>query len=240
MAKDKKSQLPPDGLRPPRLQELRPAREDHQGGLRRDPRRARHPRPAPRHRPAARGGGAHRPVLHRAQALPERRLLQRHHLPRDRHPHQHVHGDVRPRPPAGLDRPLEGDDRDRAPKIGRPRQIYTGPTETNYVPIEQRKAAAEDILVHERSRRAAPFGHGQERPLGVEAFHAARALQGAARRPLSPRVRDVRARFPGASRARARAGSADRRARARSRATSTRSRPGTTRSGSRTPSSSCR
>jgi citrate synthase len=25
-------------------------------------------------------------------------------------------------------------------KIGRPRQIYTGPTETNYVPIEQRKA----------------------------------------------------------------------------------------------------
>jgi citrate synthase len=27
-----------------------------------------------------------------------------------------------------------------AAKIGRPRQIYTGPTETNYVPIEQRKA----------------------------------------------------------------------------------------------------
>ena len=45
-------------------------------------------------------GGADRPVLHRAQALPERRLLQRHHLPRDGHPDQHVHGHVRHRPPA--------------------------------------------------------------------------------------------------------------------------------------------
>ena len=52
----------------------------------------------------------HGPVLRRAQALPERRLLQRHHLPRARHPHQHVHGDVRHRPPAGLDRALAGDD----------------------------------------------------------------------------------------------------------------------------------
>ncbi len=51
-----------------------------------------------------------RRVLRRAQALPERRLLQRHHLPRDGHPDQHVHGHVRPRPPAGLDRALEGDD----------------------------------------------------------------------------------------------------------------------------------
>jgi citrate synthase len=25
-------------------------------------------------------------------------------------------------------------------KIGRPRQIYTGPTEQKYIPIEQRKA----------------------------------------------------------------------------------------------------
>ena len=27
---------------------------------------------------------------------------------------------------------------DPATKIGRPRQIYTGPTETHYVPLEQR------------------------------------------------------------------------------------------------------
>ena len=41
-----------------------------------------------------------RTVLRRAQALPERRLLLRHHLPRARLPHEHVHGDVRPRAPA--------------------------------------------------------------------------------------------------------------------------------------------
>src|SRR5262249_37209304 len=52
-------------------------------------------------------------VLHRAQALPERRLLQRHHLSRHGHPDEHVHGDVRPGPPAGLDRALEGDARGR-------------------------------------------------------------------------------------------------------------------------------
>jgi len=28
-----------------------------------------------------------------------------------------------------------------AAKIGRPRQIYTGPTITNYVPIDERKGA---------------------------------------------------------------------------------------------------
>ena len=50
------------------------------------------------------------PLLRRAQAVPERRLLQRHHLPRARHPDQHVHGDVRDRPHAGLDRALERDD----------------------------------------------------------------------------------------------------------------------------------
>ena len=53
-----------------------------------------------------------RTVLRRAEALPERRLLQRHHLPRARHPDEHVHGDVRHRPHARLDRPLEGDEED--------------------------------------------------------------------------------------------------------------------------------
>ena len=41
-----------------------------------------------------------RTVLRRAQALPQRRLLQRHHLPRARLPDGHVHRHVRPRPPA--------------------------------------------------------------------------------------------------------------------------------------------
>ena len=48
----------PDGLRPPRLQELRSAREDHQGRLRSHPRSPRHQGFAARHRHAARGSGA--------------------------------------------------------------------------------------------------------------------------------------------------------------------------------------
>ena len=58
--------------------------------------------------------GADRPrgrVLRRAQALSERRLLQRHHLPRHGHPDRDVHRHVRHRAPAGLDRPVEGDGR---------------------------------------------------------------------------------------------------------------------------------
>ncbi len=50
--------LQADGLRPPRLQELRPARPPHQGRRRQGARQARHPRPAPRHRPQARGDRA--------------------------------------------------------------------------------------------------------------------------------------------------------------------------------------
>ena len=102
--------LPADGLRPPRLQELRPAREDHQGRGRQGHEEDEDAGPAARHRQDAGRGGAVRPVLHRAQAVPERRLLQRHHLPRARHPDEHVHGDVRHRPHAGLDRALERDD----------------------------------------------------------------------------------------------------------------------------------
>ncbi len=60
----------------------------------------------------ARGGRAHRRVLRRAQALPERRLLLGPHLPGDGLPHADVPGAVRDRPPARLDRALEGDDRE--------------------------------------------------------------------------------------------------------------------------------
>ena len=50
---------------------------------------------AARHRAPARRGRAQGHLLRRAQALPERRLLQRHHLPRARLPDEHVHGHVR-------------------------------------------------------------------------------------------------------------------------------------------------
>ena len=66
-----------------------------------------------RHRARARAGRAHRRVLHRAQALPERRLLLGPHLPGDGLPHQHVPRAVRDRPAPGLARALEGSARER-------------------------------------------------------------------------------------------------------------------------------
>src|SRR6266480_2763663 len=82
------SRLPPareegrrtaDGLRPPRVQELRPARQDHQtdrgAGVRRDGQE-----PAHRHRGGARADRAAGRVLRRAQALSQRRFLFGHHL----------------------------------------------------------------------------------------------------------------------------------------------------------------
>ena len=59
----------------------------------------------------ARGDRAQGRLLHRAQALPERRLLLGRDLQRDRHAGEHVHGDVRDRPPAGLDRAVARDAR---------------------------------------------------------------------------------------------------------------------------------
>ncbi len=52
-----------------------------------------------------------RRLLRGAQALPECRLLLRAHLPGDRVPQEHVHELLRHRPPAGVDRAVEGDDR---------------------------------------------------------------------------------------------------------------------------------
>ncbi len=66
--------------------------------------------PAPRHRQGARRSSAPGQLLHRAEAVPERRFLLRHHLPGDGLPHEHVHRPLRPRPPTRLDRALEGDD----------------------------------------------------------------------------------------------------------------------------------
>ena len=71
-----------------------------------------------------------RRLLHRAQALPERRLLLGPHLPRDGLPHEHVHRPVRDRPPARLDRALEGDDGEprRRRSAGRARSTWARPS----------------------------------------------------------------------------------------------------------------
>ena len=100
--------LPPLGLRPPRVQELRPAGPHPPGHRRAGARRAQLEGLAVRHRARARAGRAHRRLLHRAQAVPQRRLLLRPHLPGDGLPHQHVPGAVRDRPPARMARALEG------------------------------------------------------------------------------------------------------------------------------------
>ena len=122
------------GLRSPRVQELRPARPHPQADVRRRAHRARPARPPARPRAPARRGRAHRPVLHRPQALPERRLLLGSDLPRDGLPHRHVHGAVRDRPAARLDRALEGDggepgheDRSSPPDLRRPDQASLRP-----------------------------------------------------------------------------------------------------------------
>jgi len=85
-----------------------PARGDHQDASGGD--RRRHQRRTPRHRPEARGDRAHRRLLRLPQALPERRLLHRPHLPRDGLPDAHVHRPVRDRPAPRLDRPVARDD----------------------------------------------------------------------------------------------------------------------------------
>ena len=90
--------LPADGLRPPGVQELRPAGQGHQGRLRQGAAQAEAPGSAAGHRPPPGRGGAEGSLLRRPEAVPERRLLQRPHLPGARHPDQHVHRHVRHRP----------------------------------------------------------------------------------------------------------------------------------------------
>ena len=68
--------------------------------------RARDPRSAARPGEEHRRSGAERRLFRLAQALSQRRLLQRHHLSRDGHSDRDVHGDVHARPPSGLDRAL--------------------------------------------------------------------------------------------------------------------------------------
>ncbi|VWX56353.1 Citrate synthase (modular protein) [Burkholderiales bacterium 8X] len=101
-----------DGLRAPRLQELRPARQADAGNLQRSAGRAR-----PRERSALQAGhGARedrpgRRVLRQPQALPERGLLLGHRAARHRHSGAAFHGHLRARPHGRLDRATERDDR---------------------------------------------------------------------------------------------------------------------------------
>ena len=69
--------------------------------------------------------GAERSVLHRAQAVSERRFLLRRDLSRDGHSGADVHGAVRHRPLARLDRPLDGNARTRRPRRSAARGRFT-------------------------------------------------------------------------------------------------------------------
>ena len=99
----------PDGLRPPGLQELRPARPHHQGRGRGRVRGHRH-EPAARHRARAGEDRARGRVLRQAQAVPERRLLLGPDLRGAADAGRHVHGAVRDPAHQRLDRPVAGDD----------------------------------------------------------------------------------------------------------------------------------
>ena len=76
-----------------------------------------------------------RPVLHRPQAVPQRRLLLGSHLPGDGVPGRHVHGAVRDPAHDRLARPLARALSDKDQKISRPRQWYTGGDERDYVKL---------------------------------------------------------------------------------------------------------
>ena len=139
MAKDKNSQLPPDGLRSPRVQELRSAREDHQG------------RCATRSSPSS---GINDPLLDIAKQLEEAALKDDYFVERKLYPNVDFYSGIIYRAlgiPTNMFTVMFALGRlpgwiahwkemieDPTTKIGRPRQIYTGPIATDYVPLEQR------------------------------------------------------------------------------------------------------
>ena len=127
------------GLRPPRLQELRPAREDHQGGGRR----------------GARASSASTdPLLDIAKQLEEVALKDAYFVERKLYPNVDFYSGIIYRAlgiPTNMFTVMFALGRlpgwiahwkemieDPTTKIGRPRQIYNGPTETHYVPLDQR------------------------------------------------------------------------------------------------------
>ena len=136
IAEVKAGKVAAPGLRPPGLQELRPAGSDHQAHRRRGLRRHRHQPPA-RHRAQARGDRAERRLLRQPPALPERGLLLGPDLPGHGLPARDVHGALRHPAHRRLAGALQGAPR-AGLKITRPRQLYIGSEVRDYVPIARR------------------------------------------------------------------------------------------------------
>ena len=131
--------VPALGLRPPRLQELRPARPDPQGDRRQGARRARRQGRAARHRDRS-----SRRWRSTDEYFIERKLYpnvdfysgliyRAMGFPTNMFPVLFAMG----RLPGWIAHWKEMMESPKT-KIGRPRQIYTGPTERPYVPIDQR------------------------------------------------------------------------------------------------------
>ena len=106
--KERRFQDPAHGIRPPRLQELRPPGSDHQEDGGQSPGESRKIRSASRDSKTSGRRGTQRPLFRRTEALSQRGLLLGHHHACHRHTLEHVHGDVRDRADAGLDSQLEG------------------------------------------------------------------------------------------------------------------------------------
>ncbi len=131
--------LPADGLRPPRLQELRPAREDPQAGP-----------------PTACSAklGVKDPLLDIARKLEELALDDPYFVERKLYPNVDFYSGIIMRAmgiptnmftvmfaigrmPGWIAHWKEQHD-DPTSRITRPRQIYVGPNETSYTPIDRR------------------------------------------------------------------------------------------------------
>ena len=120
--------VPPDGLRPQGLQELRPPGQSHAADLPRGARGTRRGRlSGAAHGPAPGEDRARGRVLRREAAVSERRLLFRHHPESHRHTRGDVHGNLRHRPHPRLDRPLERDDQRPLPDRPARGSCITGP-----------------------------------------------------------------------------------------------------------------
>ncbi len=130
----KAGQRPAAGLRPPGLQELRPAGQDHQADGRRGLRGHRQ-EPAARHRPQARGDRPLRRVLHLAPALPERRLLLGPHLPGHGVPARDVPGALRHPPHRRAGWPTGRRCSTRTPRSPGPASSTSGPEPSGLRPL---------------------------------------------------------------------------------------------------------
>ena len=141
----------------------------------------------------ARGGRAQRRVLRRAQALPERRLLLRPHLPGDGLPHADVPGAVRDGPAARVDRALGGDDgepgdQDRPPAPDLHRRDQASRTSRSTSAADRRGASRRRAWsCSPPSRRSAFVDASFERGLRIGAVEE-HAVLGVAHRVAHPGV----------------------------------------------------